>query len=112
MIDWFQRKPIATMAVVCMLSFFVAYKVLEKRIDEAVKDKEDYKAQVKECNNDYNALQNDLIRSAYQIHDLKQSNAEKDTMLVKSAEKFDSIYVQNIKSKAEPYLKQIKKYTR
>ena len=71
---------------------------LQKNLDECNEESKEYRK-----NNQK------LIDKAY---DLKQENLAKDTMLKKSAEAFDSIAVENLKEQAEPYIKNLKKYTK
>lgn len=66
-------------------------------------------ASLKSCeeeNKEYRANNQKLIDKAY---NLEKSNAQKDTMLLKSAEAFDSIALHTLKRQTTPYINKIKK---
>lgn len=67
---------------------------------------------IKDCNDEKKGYIKNNQRLIDKAYNLEQISREKDTMLVKSAEAFDSIAVRNLKEQTDPYIKKIKQYTK
>ena len=67
-------------------------------------------ASLKICQEDNKRFQLNNQRLIDRAYNLEQTNAQKDTMLIRSAEAFDSISLQKLKQQAGPYIQKIKKF--